>query len=792
MNIKKFLLIFLAISILAVGTAGVGIGQSPDLKDFKFKNWGKYYSIDSSGKTYFAGYNNKCPFKALSFLDNNYGAEILLNENGVQTISEGDSLPLKEDFKLAIKSINLANKEINLELIRAFRRYSFTRPTFQVVSSNTVKLSGDKPIDKTFYYVYPEKSSNLQYIHADPRELFKPKVVLIAVHFKDAIQEGTGSNSKKKVIVDGIWQISTNQMNICSLLNCEDGKECTEDTCTSGRCNHIPDLNTDINNCGECGKSCPPQPNSINACDNGECSYKCNDGFIDCNNNPSDGCEVNSNTDELNCGKCSNACPTRPNSVTTCDNGECSYKCNDGFIDCNNNPSDGCEVNSDTDELNCGKCSNACPARPNSVTTCDNGECSYKCNDGFIDCNNNPSDGCEVNSDTDELNCGKCSNACPARPNSVTTCDNGECSYKCNDGFIDCNNNPADGCEANTKTDKVNCGACGSSCDDNIPCTEEKCENGVCKSVNNCPDGKSCCYGTCLNQNSDYNCGECNKICPTCSYCDDGVCTPPLTGKTIIVGEDATSIRDAVENKANDCDIIIVPAGTYEERISIDKSLTILGAGEGNTVIDGYYGPGGQSWINSVFLIRDSQNHNVHVTLSGLSIQNGYFGIDNSASLSIYDCNITGNAYCGISNRKAGTSIPKMDLTHCNVTLNGFSPEYSQGGAGIYNEGLLSLIRTNITDNKAENATGIGGGIYNEGGRVILIECNITGNIAKHSGGGIFQGCGNTTIIKTQIAHNQAELGGGIWSYSANTSCVYGVFGDLSLVKDNIGGNISP
>jgi hypothetical protein len=502
----------MAILVLAASIAAVGTAQSPNLKEFKFKNWGKYYWIDSSGKTYFAGYDNKCPFKGLFFRDNDYAAEVLYDLNKAQTIYEGKSLPLKEDFELKIKSINLADKRIDLELLKAFRRYSFSRPTYKVVFSKSIKLTGGKPINSTFYYVYPNKSSNIPYIHAYPRELFEPKVVIIAVHFKEAIQEGTGSNSLKKAVVDGVWQISTNQINICSLLNCDDGKSCTVDTCVSGKCNHIPDLNTDINNCGGCGISCPP------------------------------------------------------------------------------------------------------------------------------------------------------------RQNSITACDGGKCSYKCIDGFLDCNNNPADGCEVNTKTDKVNCGACGLGCDDNIPCTDDKCENGVCIKVDNCPDGEDCCHGTCINQNSDYNCGECNKICPTCSYCDGGACTTPVTGKTIVVGTDAVSIQDAVKNKANDCDIIIVPAGTYEERVSIDKSLTILGAGEGTTVVDGYYDSGTPSWIDSVFLIEDPQDHNVHVTLSGLSIQNGYFGIDNSASMTLSECNITGNAYCGIRNRKAGTSIPEMDLTHCNVT----------------------------------------------------------------------------------------------------------------------------
>lgn len=92
----------MTILVLAASIATVATAQSPDLKDFKFKNWGKYYWIDSSGKTYFAGYDNKCPFKDLSFRDKDYAAEVLFDINKAQTIYEGKSLPLKEDFELKI------------------------------------------------------------------------------------------------------------------------------------------------------------------------------------------------------------------------------------------------------------------------------------------------------------------------------------------------------------------------------------------------------------------------------------------------------------------------------------------------------------------------------------------------------------------------------------------------------------------------------------------------------------------------------------------------------------------
>jgi hypothetical protein len=38
--------------------------------------------------------------------------------------------------------------------------------------------------------------------------------------------------------------------------DCDDGRSCTTDTCESSQCVHNPDLMTDPDNCGDCGKQC--------------------------------------------------------------------------------------------------------------------------------------------------------------------------------------------------------------------------------------------------------------------------------------------------------------------------------------------------------------------------------------------------------------------------------------------------------------------------------------------------------------------------------------------------------
>ncbi|MBI5546633.1 MAG: hypothetical protein HY901_22350 [Deltaproteobacteria bacterium] len=57
-----------------------------------------------------------------------------------------------------------------------------------------------------------------------------------------------------------------------------------------------------------------------------------------------------------------------------------------------------------TDPANCGACStsdesHACPAPDNASTACSGGECGYSCVEGWLDCDELASNGCEVNSD---------------------------------------------------------------------------------------------------------------------------------------------------------------------------------------------------------------------------------------------------------------------------------------------------------------------------------------------------------------------------------------------------------
>jgi len=73
-----------------------------------------------------------------------------------------------------------------------------------------------------------------------------------------------------------------------------------------------------VNNCGSCGYICPSRANAQATCSSGTCSYTCNSGYGNCDNNWVNGCEINLNTNQNNCGSCGNICPSG-----TCQNGQC-------------------------------------------------------------------------------------------------------------------------------------------------------------------------------------------------------------------------------------------------------------------------------------------------------------------------------------------------------------------------------------------------------------------------------------------------------------------------------------
>ena len=240
---------------------------------------------------------------------------------------------------------------------------------------------------------------------------------------------------------------------------------------------------SDGKNCGACGNVCA-MPNANPGCLNGACLIlSCVQGYRNCNGNAGDGCEVSINSDPLNCGACGSACGNLPHAMAGCMNGGCVVgSCANGFGNCDKMDANGCEADFSMDPANCGVCAKACPVPAHANATCAAGVCGVLgCQPGWSDCDNNMANGCEINISGDPKSCGGCGMACPVPPNSTATCVNSICGISCVAGFADCDKNPQNGCEVDTRVDANNCGACGMACPNGQPC-----QNSMCGVINNC------------------------------------------------------------------------------------------------------------------------------------------------------------------------------------------------------------------------------------------------------------------------------------------------------------------
>jgi hypothetical protein len=185
------------------------------------------------------------------------------------------------------------------------------------------------------------------------------------------------------------------------------------------------------------------------ACIDGACvSTQCEPFFGDCDS-LIEGCEQPLN-ETAHCGSCGATCET-PNAWPTCVTGTCEVAdCFTDFADCDENHAD-CETSLYSDQ-HCGACDATC-ARDNAVTACGGppGErlCELTtCEGAFDDCNEDLDDGCERDLDNDVHNCGACGNDCLTKANlDAASCVAGQCRFDCAGDFVDCDEEESNGCE---------------------------------------------------------------------------------------------------------------------------------------------------------------------------------------------------------------------------------------------------------------------------------------------------------------------------------------------------------
>jgi hypothetical protein len=148
-----------------------------------------------------------------------------------------------------------------------------------------------------------------------------------------------------------------------------------------------------------------------------------------------------------------------------------------------------------------------------------------------------------------------------------------------------------------------------------------------------------------------------------------------------------------------------------------------------------------------------------------------------------------------------GAAVAIMGLTitggYSNDLVTGSTGER---GGGIYNEGgSLTLIDSMVTHSTAEgrsggfhqNETEGGGGIYNAGGSLTLTNSTVADNTGRGTGGGIYNAGGAVVLASSTVASNfSMKSSRGIGGYSQGGG-IYEEGGSLTLVKTTITANRS-
>lgn len=217
--------------------------------------------------------------------------------------------------------------------------------------------------------------------------------------------------------------------------------------------------------CGECGLACPA---AKPYCAPAGPRFACTNGCAPAAPLLCDTQCVAPQTDPRHCGGCNSACTPVENADVSCADGACTFTCKVAYHACDGHCA------RDNDPAACGPTCRTCPEPPHAIATCEADACGTRCRSGFGDCNQDPTDGCEVALATNPQHCGACNNPCPNAANAAVACAAGTCQFTCNAGFADCNADPKDGCEVDLQTDPVHCGTCTTSC------AGTACENGAC------------------------------------------------------------------------------------------------------------------------------------------------------------------------------------------------------------------------------------------------------------------------------------------------------------------------
>ena len=226
------------------------------------------------------------------------------------------------------------------------------------------------------------------------------------------------------------------------------------------------------------------------------------------------------------------------------------------------------------------------------------------------------------------------------------------------------------------------------------------------------------------------------------------VCTVDSAGGSSV---DYPTIGAAVADSG--CTTINVAAGVYYENITIDRDLTLQGAGAGTTIIDGN-GEVTHRRVISIELALD-------VSIADVTIQHGYAvspyhgggGIRNRGVLTLTGVVLTHNVVSGTESSDIGGAVSpggvgtgRLVMENCVVSHN-----TAERGGGIFFNSTLWMTNTLVYSNSAA----AGGGIINYGA-MTLTNVTLSDNYASVNGSGL-RNNGEATVVNSTIVANKGR-----------------------------------
>jgi hypothetical protein len=284
------------------------------------------------------------------------------------------------------------------------------------------------------------------------------------------------------------------------------------------------------------------------------------------------------------------------------------------------------------------------------------------------------------------------------------------------------------------------------------------------------------------------------------------------------------ALNTASSNGENDT--INVAAGTYNVTTPLtysttgteNYSLTIIGAGENTTILDG----GGTTQVLNLNTLEANGDLDIsHLTFSngsGVASGSGLYAETDGASIAVDSCmfdsnsvSVLGGGACLVSNTgdlttshssftyntssddagglNAGSSDGMVELTGCTFVNNSATGD-DAGGALLYAEnGEISMTWNTFIDNNAADDGG-GGFTYQLGSGVVVTVTNntFTGNEAHLGGGGSFtriNDSGSITFTDNTFTNNSTITGGGAGTF------IYLNAGNLTYTRNTYTNNTS-